>query len=315
VSLAVRQRRRWPLFRWFAARVRAWAETVLADDAPPEAGDAGDGPPAHWVEKVRHAAPELLTRPPGAPVPSVAGPPPQPLQVEQRTPDGDERAPDVEPAHGPAQERRCTRTVSATTPEPAGRRDEEPREGRVLALSLPKPGPSPSEPQPRPAAAEPASRDEDAPLSRAATHASSEDPPLFPDRQTRTFSSPGFRLPKSDPPSLPAGASWAVKQEPARDELPPLRQARPIPPRKDERSPYPAHAEPASVPARLRWVRPVTPSSSELPSFRSAEWPPRPEAPAWPELPRDERQDEPDVEDLLRELDRRARLAREQRGG
>jgi hypothetical protein len=281
--------------------VRAWVETVLAGDAPPEAGDADDGPPAHWVEKVRHAAPQLLARPPGGPVPFVARPPLHPPQVEQRTTAGDrargveqrtpagDRAPDVEPAHGPPEERSRARTVSATTPEPPRRRDEAPREGRVFALRLPKPSPSPSESQPRPAAAEPSSRDEDAPLSRAASQASSEDPSLFPDRQTRT-------------------------QEPARDESPSLRQARPIPPRKEEGSPYPADAEPASTPARLAWVLPVTLPSSAPPPIPSAEWAQRPAPNAWPELPLEARQDEPDVEDFVRELDRRARLACEQRG-
>src|SRR6516164_4326617 len=59
-------------------RLRHWLLSLLQDDAeaaaapapspaPPEDAEPADvdGPPAHWVERVKHAAPELL-RPPHA---------------------------------------------------------------------------------------------------------------------------------------------------------------------------------------------------------------------------------------------------------
>jgi len=162
------------LLRAVARRLRRWADFVLRDEAgvpaseasqppapPPAPVGEDDGPPAHWVERVRRAAPELL-RPPAGRSRPVRPPPSTPPQPEPRgaprempperrfpptdTPFASPQAPEG-PGRPPAEEEASSREVPAPPRQGASAGPAEARPPSPSGVNL---RPHPARPEPPP---------------------------------------------------------------------------------------------------------------------------------------------------------------------
>jgi hypothetical protein len=327
-------RRRVAILRWLAGRMRAWADSVLDEpEAFPSAEPpaAGCGPPAHWVEKVRRFAPELLR--PAAP---SGGPAPR---FPQSALDSPQRGRDM---------------ATAPHSSDATRRNQGAGCGDERIVCEPPPQPFRLGAQPLPAAVAPPPQDSKtgAPQRRVPADQAGSVPPSSGNFNT-SLAEPA-EAPRDVPPSvevlLPLRARFpselrsiakgkGVPNNQERMPAPPpeglaLGAAVPVAPALPAigaaaASPPPAPPEIAFAPtdppggsgawpellpprtagARARESRPGRAAMLALAV-------PHSEAlPRWPDLPAMIDPSELDSEAVLRAIERRARLLREQRGG
>jgi hypothetical protein len=338
----MRRERRSAIVEWMARRARAFADAVLgpqpvraAPERPPEPDDGG--PPAHWIERVRRGAPELL-RPrgtvPAPPRRAVAPAEPPPVAAPGPAtaprvatlpgggnPPGEGNPPEVEPVAGatlPAREGahphgRPKRSPARETYDPPPWQRATPPQVADAAASPPRP----PDPRPtRPGETWPTVTSFAAPERRQADA----------EQRTRTRPPEGDAPTAGEPP-VPAGRA----REPARTVL--ERHAAPteaaacaaslgrrdpgLEPRDRAEALERAAAQTGSPPLDRR-SPPVAPrGAASLPAVRGAEPAVRERTEPgrrWPELPPPEDAEPLDGEGVVRALDRRARLAREQGG-
>ena len=301
------------LARALARWLRRWADWLHDVPEPPE--EEG-GPPAHWVEKVRHAAPELLrglkARPPGRP------------PVEQ---DASAKVSEASPGA-----RELVRSVPSGKVPAAAVPEKPPRPAPAAQVRADLHGAVPAN-APVPAIQVPATRVP--PVSPTQAKKSSAE---VPSAKVPPAKVPSVKMPPAKVPSVKVPAVKLFAAEVSGDSpRPPLslpRQAAPSPPQ---------HARPEkAVPLRLAPAAPLERPSMPLPS--PERWPsldeaqtgepiapsvaapgtlperPAPETPfvappsSWPELPRMPALWPAPWTELRRELVRRARLDYEQRG-
>jgi len=288
------------LARW----LKAWAERLLAEEAPAEAGLAGEemgeelevpprggGPPAHWVERVRQGAPELLV---GLELPRPARPRSPPDASRPAPGRAAETSPAAHSGSSPTRARQADPRPGAPTsergaiPTPDGRRSTPPP---PVATAPAAPAPAP--PAPAPFTSLTAAGERDVPGARPPSPAAPAR--SGPHRVLRWSEHARRREPEPRPPR---GLDPRAATAPGDEAPPELRQqARPedgepdwtLPPFQDP-VPWPATA--------------VTPREEPFSSAAHGRWPELlPEAP-----PGDQE------EELVRRLERQRRIAREQRG-
>lgn len=317
------------VLRWVAERLRRWADRVLetAPPPPPPLEETPDGPPAHWLAKVRAGAPHLLAAHGGGAraAPDGRASRTQPARDADRARARDaERAPAREGGPTPERER---------TPAP-GRRAPGGPDQTAPTLLAPQTAPPGRAPAPRAPFVAPATSGGALPVVAPAV-------PRPPARSERGAAAPAGAERDPRPP---------VPRTPAREEatggrgVPGPRAAPAIDPARshprpealgpaDESGEAPALAwarsrrDPAATPERraaapgARRIRDVAFEDGVDASARS----PRDEPPStagrwpaaavlgWPDLPPDPDPEPPDVDAIARELARRGRLDREQR--
>lgn len=382
--------------RALARRARRWADAVLSDasvrsgsspGAAPEAAVGTDaGPLAHWTEKVRRGAPELLRgvpaahammRPPSSPTVASRRQPPE-AEAEPREAPRPERAevrrasPAETPEAGSAAPAKTLRRTAGSTGEPraggdsaASRRAAPARVDRLgeagrasAAPAAPLPArtgaPNPERPFPdapgirreREAPDRPALDRAGEPTQRAALEQDDEArEDRAPPTQGPQAASPPEATAVSSPPIAARALASAPVPPPARSRPSPRRAAR-APPvalfpgeSADAGEPGGPWPDPPAGPRARFWpeslpsdagaaiVSPWVDEDARVEELPLAPFPapsattgagPAPDellASRWPELPEPANADaEPDVELLVRAVERRSRLDREQRG-